>query len=88
MPISRDEFERGRRLDALQESVVAFLRENSDKAFTFNEVLQAMNNREPGREETLGVINSMLLFYTIENAIQNELVVSKSFEGERYYTVP
>ena len=50
-------------------------------------VLQAMNNREPGREETLGVINSMLLFYTIENAIHNELVVSKSFEGERYYTV-
>ena len=88
MPISRDEFARGRKLDALQEGVIAYLRQNSEKAYTFNEILQAMNNREPGREETLGVINSMLLFYTIENAIHNELLVSKSFEGERYYTVP
>ena len=43
MPISRDEFESGQVLTALERAIISFLNKNRERAFTSNEVMDGIN---------------------------------------------
>ncbi|GAI49070.1 unnamed protein product, partial [marine sediment metagenome] len=43
MPISKDEFESGRRIPELEKAIISFLERNRSRAFTSIEIMDGIN---------------------------------------------
>lgn len=88
MPISRDEFEKERKIDLREEMVVSFLEKNKDKAFTVREIASALGI--PLLEESiLNSFSNYFRFISILSRLENEgRIIKKRVDFEDFYSVP
>ena len=89
MPIASDEFEKGRKIEAVERRVLDFLKKNKNKAFTQTEILNALYPSAPNQGFWTGLASGLLLGIGVENALKklvdDGLVKGKQITGEIYY---
>jgi hypothetical protein len=95
MPIKREDFERGRTQDSLEEKVVRFLVAHPHEAFTSDEIAAAIGHSSHREEQPGGVAELKLLVDKLRFdgelqmlAFRDEIVVrwvASGERGNRYY---
>ena len=87
MPISRDEFESGQVLTALERRIISFLDKNRDRAFASNEIMDGIN-LQTDFGDVLKAIVSGLIIFGFPSILRDLVVKGKirmDFIGGRYY---
>lgn len=87
MPLKRDEWAKGRKVTLLERSVLDFLKENREKAYTTSEIAQSLYKF--GATSLINLANMVLTTLAIESSlkdlVRDGLVKSKQIEGFTYY---
>ena len=91
MPISRAEFEKGRRIESLEQAIIDFLNSNRERVYTSNEIYAELfhppvfDPYDPKIAAEIGRIERILDTLIGKNAI---LARGIGVPNEIYYTVP
>ncbi len=95
MPISKEEFERGRTLDSLTDQVYSFLTVAPDQAFTAEEIAVGVGYAPDGRVEGFAAVGRYLTIANMQTMLnewaKRGLIESKDVEGadgyrQRYFS--
>jgi len=93
LPITREEWDKGRTQDTLESLIESFLKDNSATAFTTGEIVSALH---PMKYESLGDwLGAFSSFYGVNRALENLVkeakiksqVVKKPHGTETYYMI-
>ena len=88
MPIGKTEFQGGKRLSEVEDSVMAFLKERKENAFTSQEIMAGVGFRtdfgtlETSRISAFAVADFINLLYDM---VRKGKVATKLVEGQMYF---
>jgi hypothetical protein len=83
MPISRDDFNKGRSDNGLRSSVVNFLEKNHDSGFTLDEICSGITAQ--GKEGEAGSVNAYQIITILHGLVKEGTVVEKDLPEATYY---
>jgi len=86
VPISRDEFEEGETRDTIKSRVKNLLQNNSDKAYTVNEIVDHIFGREPINIRSFDEFLKFILRNFIISEVLNELTKEGRVESKAVHT--
>jgi hypothetical protein len=90
MPIKKDEFEKGRREDSLENRIENFLKESQDSAFSQSELAEVIFGKTRPPKDFIDFLvnqypNLLQLNEAIKTLIQENKIEAKTIGGTTYY---
>ena len=92
-PISKDEWDSGRKWETPEARILLFLRKNRDKAFTLAEIIQGIGYITKW-EDIWGLVGCVANLWTVQNALETLIkeatvkakIIKKAIGDDTYYT--
>lgn len=90
LPISRDEFEKSRKIESLEQAIIAFLKANGQNAYSAREIFAEMFQRAFSPNELKDVEEIARVERVLETLMGKKSVLAGAtgFPEEIYYIVP
>jgi hypothetical protein len=83
MPISRDDFQKGRSDSGTRNLVENFLEKNNDSAFTLDEIGLGIYNTE--KKSEIGLVNAYQIITILHELVKEGKVIVKDMPDATYY---
>jgi len=83
MPISRDDFNKGRSDSGLRSLVENFLEKNHDSGFTLDEICSGISTT--GKDGDAGLVNAYQIITILHGLVKESKVIEKDMSDATYY---
>jgi hypothetical protein len=88
MPITKSEFERGKKIDEVEERIVSILEQNKDKAYTLMDIFNILFQRKSKNDMLVQFISVWSINITLNNLVRDGRVIKKQIRYQDYYSIP
>ncbi len=93
MSISRDEFEKGKKKDPLEEKIVDFLEKNKDEAFNGREIAKSVGikvmdvKNEDWKTNAVRLLGEVSFYNVLDKLAWEGQIIKKKINYEDYYSI-
>jgi hypothetical protein len=86
MPITSEEFNKGRKVSTLEKTILQFLRQHPDQAFTENEIAQAIGTVK-GKTLLDDLVNIFTIPTVLNTLIKEGHITKRNIDSQTYYKI-
>jgi len=87
MPIEKDEFNKGKHDIEVQNEILTFLRKDTTKAFTLEEIMEGIGHKKETGDQSLVLLQSISYSIILGQLIKERRIISKMIDFQNYYMV-
>ena len=87
MSIEKDKFDKGKHDIEVQNEILTFLREDTTKAFTLEEIMEGIGYKKGTGDQSLLLLQSISYSIILGQLIKERRIISKMIDFQNFYMV-